>query len=120
MNIDILIVDDDAADRDSLKFLLSSYFEAEIHVATTCAEALQRFRTHPYKLITIDGRLPDGTGAELVRKIRLLKKAVTIIMITGDLSMTIAGVAAGADHGFTKPVDVTKLIEFLRQRGFPC
>jgi len=66
-------------------------------------------------LVLLDLRLPDLSGFEVCREIRL-KSSVPIIMVTAqaDTHDLVAGLEAGADDYLTKPVNTKELAARIR------
>jgi CheY-like chemotaxis protein len=79
--VEILIVDDDEADRELIIKSLKA-LEANIKETTTGAECLKALEEKEYGLILLDYKLPDVEGLDLITEIR--KKTETpIIVVTG-------------------------------------
>jgi DNA-binding response OmpR family regulator len=112
----ILIVDDDAALRQSLAEQLGRDGE---FVSTECccaAEALDTIGRERFDAILLDVGLPDMDGRELCRKLRSEAVSVPIVMLTaadsdGD---TVQGLDAGANDYVTKPFRLNVLLARLR------
>ena len=105
----ILIVDDEAGPRESLKMILSP-----AHKVITCesaAEALEAMRASPVDLVTIDLQMPGMTGDELMRVIRQDHPSTEIIIITGNSSVQTAveGLRFGISDYISKPFDVVEV-----------
>lgn len=83
--------------------------------ASTGEEALQKFENYLPDLITVDQRLPDMTGIQLVNKIRALNKTpdTKIVFISGvDDKETIQTILQmGVDEYLLKPFQKQKLIQ---------
>src|SRR5258708_8829979 len=112
----ILIVDDDAALRQSLAEQLDRDGEF-ISVECSCAaEALDTLGRERLDAIVLDVGLPDMDGRELCRKLRGEGVGVPIVMLTaadsdGD---TVQGLEAGANDYVTKPFRLNVLLARLR------
>jgi putative two-component system response regulator len=117
MKARILIVDDQAENREIMKGLL----EAEGHDLETAKdgqEAVERATAHPPDLILMDVTMPRLTGFEACRRIKADPRTelVPIVLVTGLLAREdrIQGIAAGCDDFLTKPVDSEQLIARTR------
>jgi len=68
-------------------------------------------RTTRYDLILLDLMLPDGSGIDLLKKIRHLGNTTPVIILTArdQLSDRIKGLNAGADDYLVKPFDLSEL-----------
>jgi len=78
----VLVVDDDPRARATLV----TYLEHDGHrveIATTGAEALQKFHGGWFELIVLDQAMPELTGERLARLIRQTAPQKPLIMVTG-------------------------------------
>jgi two-component system OmpR family response regulator len=68
-------------------------------------------RTTRYDLILLDLILPDGSGIDLLKKIRHAGETVPVIILTAkdQISDRINGLNAGADDYLVKPFDLSEL-----------
>ena len=80
----ILIVDDSALFRQTLKEILQVQFPSiEIHEATDGENARQKIKTSPPDLIFMDINLPGENGLVLTKKIKARYPNIIIILVTG-------------------------------------
>jgi len=112
----ILIVDDDAALRQSLAEQLELHAEfatAECETALAAREIIGRER---FDAILLDVGLPDLDGRELCRMLRRDGVRVPIVMLTGadGEAETVDGLDAGANDYVTKPFRLSVLLARLR------
>ena len=112
----ILIVDDDAALRQSLAEQLRHDGEFDCHECETAAAALDTARRERFDAILLDVGLPDMDGRDLCRAMRDASISVPIVMLTaadsdGD---TVQGLEAGANDYVTKPFRLNVLLARLR------
>ena len=112
----ILIVDDDAALRQSLAEQLELNEEFVCIECGTAARALELVNSDRFDTIVLDVGLPDMDGRELCRLLRRTGVQVPIVMLTGADSEpdTILGLEAGADDYVTKPFRLSVLLARLR------
>lgn len=112
----ILIVDDDAALRQSLAEQLELNEEFVCIESGTAARALEMVNSDRFDTIVLDVGLPDMDGRELCRLLRRTGVQVPIVMLTGADSEpdTILGLEAGADDYVTKPFRLSVLLARLR------
>lgn len=111
----VLIVEDEAGPRDALKVILRPFYT--IHAAE-CGQTAQRLlREHPVDLVTLDQKLPDCQGIELLQQIKIEHPNVEVIIITGygSLKSAMDGIRHGAAGYLLKPFNVTELISLINQ-----
>ena len=111
----IHIIDDDAAMRDSLAFLLDvNGFETQVYES---ADAFLKGSTVDVaRCVVSDIRLPGMTGVELVRKLKGGGSKCPVILITGhgDVALAVEAMKAGAVDFIEKPFDDEALLGAIR------
>ena len=111
----ILIIDDEAAIRESLQTLLEleGY---EVDIAGDGEEGLARLAERPYDLVLLDFAMPDRNGIEILRDIRERDSELAVIMITayGTVENAVNAMQAGATNFIQKPWDNEKLLADVR------
>ena len=80
-----LILEDEKSLREILSIILSE-FNYEIDEAETLEEGLRKVSEREYDLILADLRLPDGSGMELVRRVKREHPETEVIIITAFAS----------------------------------
>lgn len=116
-----LIVDDNRFNRETLRGLLKRYFPSMIvEEASDGKEALQKYESFQPDLILMDIRLPDASGLELTKKIRITNGNVRILVLTGHHYPEYRETAAqyGAD-GFLVKGESSKEILDMIESFFP-
>lgn len=115
----ILIVDDDAAVRSSLTFLLKrAGFEPE--AVPGPEEALAIVRHQAPQLILMDMNFTLTTtgeeGIQLLRQVKIFQPDVPVILMTawGSISLAVQGMQAGAFDFITKPWNNLVLLKSIR------
>jgi two-component system, cell cycle sensor histidine kinase and response regulator CckA len=108
----ILIIDDDKADRESLKQHLATDGFA-VTTAESGEEALAIIANKPPDLILVDVMMPGMSGYEVVRRLKAEETTqdIPIVMVSAleDRRSLILGLNAGAADFLRKPVDATEL-----------
>lgn len=104
----ILIIDDDAAIRKSLEFLLKrAGYDVESCPDPDCA--LDKVRVTEYLLILMDMNYGISTtgeeGIALLRKVKIFQPDTPVILITawGSIDLAVEGIKSGAFDFITKP-----------------
>ena len=120
MNINqpaVLVVDDEAAIRDMMRFALE---QAGMHVqsAANAHEALLSISEKRPDIILMDWMMPGVSGIELTRRLRKdsYSKDIPIIMLTARVTEDdkVAGLDAGTDDYVIKPFSPRELIARIR------
>ncbi|BCA57029.1 putative Response regulator with HD domain [Nitrospira sp. KM1] len=111
----VLVVDDEAGPRDALKVILRPFFN--IQAAESASAALDVLNNQQVDLITLDQRLPDRQGIDLLQEIKHDHSNVEVIIITGygSLKSAMDGIRHGAAGYLLKPFNVTELVTLVNQ-----
>ena len=108
----ILVVEDDAHIRDVLSGLLGT-LGYRMLVAASAEQALDALNVVSPDLVLTDVHLGGMSGIELCTRLKADPRyelmPVVILTAVGDLEARVAGLAAGADDFFTKPVAFVEL-----------
>jgi DNA-binding response OmpR family regulator len=114
----ILVVDDDAALRDSLCEQLAHDGEFAPEQAVSAADALARLADEDarFDAVILDIGLPDGDGRELCARLRRQGQRMPILMLTGadGEQDVVRGLDSGANDYIAKPFRVSELTARLR------
>ncbi len=108
----VYIVDDDAALRDAISFLVGSVGYA----ACTCelaAELLRRIDESRPACLVLDVRLPGLSGLELQRELIARDSSARIVFISGhgDIPKAVRAIRHGAVDFLEKPFDDQMLLD---------
>jgi DNA-binding NtrC family response regulator len=111
----ILIVDDETSLVNSLAFALRAEGYT-VESAPTAAEALTAAERCQPALVLLDLRLPDGSGIEVLEKLRAAQPGLPVVMISahGDARVAVKAVKLGAFDYLTKPFELDDLLLTLR------
>jgi len=100
------VIDDDEALRESLTFLLRA---ANIGVKSFASAAafLNSLPDPSLSCVITDVRMPDMSGIDLLRRLKDLKIATPVIVITGhgDVALAVEAMKIGAIDFLEKPFD---------------
>jgi two-component system NtrC family response regulator len=112
----ILVVDDEAAQRDILGgFLRKQGFD--VQEAASAPEALARLREAPVDLMLTDVKMPGMSGLDLLREARELNPELPVVVLTayGNVTDAVIAMRDGAVDYLTKPVDIDAVLLRLRK-----
>ncbi len=114
----ILIVDDDERLRTALvrAFRLRGW---EALAAVSKDEATRLAEESSPDLVTVDLRMPDENGLNIVRQLRELDSTTFITVLTGYGSIATAmdAIKLGADHYMSKPADADQILAAFESAG---
>jgi len=102
----LLIIDDDNPLRDRLARAMEKK-GFQVAQAASAKEGLNQAKKSPPAFAVVDLRLGDGSGLDVVKEIRKLKKNSKVVMLTGygNIPTAVAAVKAGAIDYIPKPAD---------------
>jgi two-component system KDP operon response regulator KdpE len=110
----VLIVEDDPAIQDVLRFLAEAN-DMGVVAADTCSAAIREAKGRRPDLAIIDLGLPDRDGIEAIRSIRTWSQLPIIVLSARTLeSQKLAVLQAGADDYVTKPFSAPELLARMR------
>src|SRR5215469_17006585 len=111
----VLIIDDEAAIRESLETLLEMEGYS-VECAGSGEEGLARIGEQSFDLILLDLALPDRNGLDLLMDLRLQEPQLSIMMITayGTVENAVKAMQGGAANFVQKPWDNEKLLADIR------
>ena len=112
--IRVLIVDDQARARKSLKALLSTWsLVGEVHEAADGREAVQLVQALRPDVVLMDVRMPELDGLQATAQIKALWPQVKIIVLSIYSEYQDEALALGADAFVVKGETPDKLLDFL-------
>ena len=101
----ILVVDDDSLIRNSLyeSLKLEGY---EVITASDGAEAEEKLKSNPCRLVIADIKMPTMDGVELLRRLKRSHPETAVILITGfgSIESAVEAMQIGAADYITKPI----------------
>ena len=106
----ILIVEDEPALRE----LIQRSLEKERYVVEVAADfnsALRKIEDYDYDCVLLDIMLPDGSGLDLLEKLKAMHKRENVIIISAKDSLEdkVLGLELGADDYLPKPFHLAEL-----------
>ncbi len=113
----ILIVEDD----DVFRHRLAQAFADrgfEVREARDADEALEAARHDTPEFVVVDLRMPGRSGLDVVRELKALDAATSIVVLTGygSIATALEAVRLGAQHYLTKPADVEQILAAFERR----
>ncbi|MBP7586799.1 MAG: sigma-54-dependent Fis family transcriptional regulator [Thermoanaerobaculia bacterium] len=111
----ILVVDDEAAIRESLRMVLE--FEGyRVEEARNGLECLQKVRERPPHAILLDLRMPEMDGSETLRALRERGYEMPVLVVSGhaDVATAVEMTRRGAFDFFEKPFQSDRLLISVR------
>lgn len=111
----ILIVDDEAGIRDSLKLLLKSSYD--VITAEDGEEALQKVNSENPDMVLLDLILPKIDGIDALRTMKDSRPGLPVVILTGTNTVRTAVQAMkyGAIDYLGKPFDIDELKNIINQ-----
>lgn len=106
----ILIVEDEPDLRETIRIsLLKENFVVE--AAADYYSALEKVNDYDYDCILLDIMLPGGSGLDLLRELKRLRRSDSVLIISAKDSLDdkVEGLELGADDYLTKPFHLAEL-----------
>jgi len=115
-NTHVLVIDDDGGTRETLSDVLRLRGYA-VETAGLGQEGLKKLSTRPFDAAIVDIKLPDISGADLLRLIKEASPEIEIILITAfaSLNSAIQDINGDAFAYITKPFEMNHLLVTLNK-----
>jgi DNA-binding NtrC family response regulator len=112
----LLVVDDDAAIRETLADVLARQ-GLDVDQAGDGETALGHARRRRYDLVLLDMRLPDANGLDILARIRDADDGALVVMMTAypEVRTAVTALKAGAYDYLNKPFDLEDVKELVRR-----
>ena len=106
----ILVVDDEASQRDLLKMVLTEE-GFSVDTASSGEEAVLKVEDRFYNLVIMDMKMGGMGGLEALKSIKEISSAVQVLIVTAYASVDTAvdAMRSGALNYLTKPIDLEEL-----------
>jgi len=107
----VLLVEDDPTTSRSIELMLT-HANFNVYCTDMGEEAIELGKLYDYDLILLDLDLPDMTGLDVLRQVRLARVDTPILILTGEDSTDakLKGFGGGADDYLTKPFHRDELV----------
>ena len=111
----VLVIDDEAAIRDSLRMILE-YEDYQFVGAASGQEGLDVVRRERPDIVLLDIKMPGMDGMEVLRKLRAVDEGLPIVMISGhgNTATAVEAIRSGAIDFLDKPLSSERVIVTLR------
>jgi two-component system nitrogen regulation response regulator NtrX len=111
----ILVIDDEAAIRDSLKMTLE-YDGYDVMLAATGEEGVKLVEREAPDLVFLDIKMPGMDGLEVLQKLRHLVEVTPIVVISGhaDITTAVEATRLGAFDFIEKPLERERVLVTVR------
>jgi two-component system nitrogen regulation response regulator NtrX len=111
----ILVIDDEAAIRDSLRMILE-YENYQFIGASNGQEGLALVQRDRPDLVLLDIKMPGMDGMEVLRKLRAIDETLPVVMISGHgtTATAVEAIRSGAIDFLDKPLSSERVIVTLQ------
>lgn len=105
----LLLLEDDSALGEGIALALRGG-EMDVTLCRTVSDARQELARAVFDLLILDVNLPDGSGLDLLREVRMASAVPVILLTANDMETDIVGgLESGADDYITKPFSLAVL-----------
>jgi two-component system cell cycle response regulator CtrA len=107
----VLLIEDDISVAQSIELMLQRH-DAQISVADLGEHGIDLARLPNFDIILLDLNLPDMSGYDVLRQLRLAKVSTPVLILSGldGIQNKVKGLGSGADDYLTKPFHKDELI----------
>src|SRR3712207_4271155 len=107
----VLLIEDDSATAQSIELMLKSE-NFNIYTTDLGEEGIDLGKLYDYDIILLDLNLPDMSGYEVLRTLRVAKVKTPILILSGmaGIEDKVKGLGFGADDYLTKPFHKDELV----------
>ena len=107
----VLLIEDDGATAQSIELMLKSD-GFNVYTTDLGEEGVDLGKVYDYDIILLDLNLPDMTGFDVLKSLRVAKINTPILILTGqgDIETKVRGLGFGADDYMTKPFHKDELV----------
>jgi two-component system response regulator HydG len=113
----VLVVDDDAGLRLSVKSTLTANPKFEVYEAFDGVNALEKIKSDNFDLVILDVDMPRLSGLEALKQIKEHNPGIVVIMMTAfaNIDDAVQAVKDGAYNYLSKPVQGEELLSLINK-----
>jgi two-component system cell cycle response regulator CtrA len=106
----ILLIEDDSGTAQSIELMLNESFN--VYTTDLGEEGIDLGKVYDYDIILLDLNLPDMSGFEVLRNLRVSKVKTPTLILSGlaGIEDKVKGFGCGADDYMTKPFHKEELV----------
>src|SRR5204862_5432812 len=107
----VLLIEDDSAMAQSIELMLKSE-GFNVYTTDLGEEGVDLGKLYDYDIIILDLQLPDMSGFDVLKQLRVNKISTPILILSGSTQVEnkVKGLGVGADDYMTKPFHKDELI----------
>jgi len=107
----ILLIEDDSATAKSIELMLKSE-SFNVYTTDLGEEGVDLGKLYDYDIILLDLNLPDMSGYEVLRSLRVFRVKTPVLILSGlaGVEEKVKGLGFGADDYMTKPFHRNELV----------
>lgn len=107
----VLLIEDDRATAQSIELMLKSE-GFNVYTTDLGEEGVDLGKLYDYDIILLDLNLPDMSGFDVLKTLRLAKIGTPLLILSGlaDVEYKVRGLGFGADDYMTKPFHKDELV----------
>jgi two-component system cell cycle response regulator CtrA len=109
----VLLIEDDAPTAQSIELMLKGF---NVYTTDLGEEGVDLGKLYDNDIILLDLNLPDMSGFEVLRSLRVAKVKTPILILSGlaGIEDKVKGLGIGADDYLTKPFQKVELVARIR------
>jgi two-component system, NtrC family, nitrogen regulation response regulator NtrX len=111
----ILVIDDEAGIRDSMRMILE-YEGYEVLAAATGEEGIALVQREPIDMVFLDIKMPGMDGLEVLGRLRTIAEALPVVIVSGHgtVSTAVEATKLGAFDFIEKPLARERVLVTIR------
>jgi signal transduction histidine kinase len=111
----LLIVDDERGPAESLRMIFKPSYN--VFTASGGQQAIDIIHSTPIDVVTLDLRMPQMSGVEVMERIKHFDPDIEVIIVTGysSLDSALLGLRCGVFDYISKPFDVPQISDLVRR-----